>query len=233
MPISKRFTETQLKNRKAVLMTDIRNHGGHALSKGTMVTITKVVRGKGLTIHAPMCPLCGQSTYITGVSREELTLTDQPTEELVTITLKQAMELLDTDPYQKLKEVSLFHPDNTCSMMLKPESLEEIIDMNAVKVCKIKPFIMPNGKSLTYIFHILNDLSCIPLQMKGTNLRNPCRNDLVALTTANGTKTYRLGFSYDAYERPVGIQLMGDVSEPNISFDDLTPEEKASIAKIT
>lgn len=63
-----------LKGRKATLERDIRNVAGVAIGKGATVTITEVVRGKGLTIKTEKCPHCGQYSYITRVQREDLTL---------------------------------------------------------------------------------------------------------------------------------------------------------------
>ena len=72
--ISKKYKGTELKGKKAKVDCDIRNGGGQGISAGSIVTIVNVVRGKGLTIKTEKCPHCGQYAYITGVSREILTL---------------------------------------------------------------------------------------------------------------------------------------------------------------
>lgn len=72
--IPRKFTGEMLKGRKATLERDIRNVAGVAIGKGATVTITGVVRGKGLTIKTEKCPHCGQYSYITTVQREDLTL---------------------------------------------------------------------------------------------------------------------------------------------------------------
>lgn len=72
--IPRKFTGEMLKGRKATLERDIRNVAGVAIGKGATVTITEVVRGKGLTIKTEKCPHCGQYSYITRVKREDLTL---------------------------------------------------------------------------------------------------------------------------------------------------------------
>ena len=72
--IPRKFTGEMLKGRKATLERDIRNVAGVAIGKGATVTITEVVRGKGLTIKTEKGPHCGQYSYITRVQREDLTL---------------------------------------------------------------------------------------------------------------------------------------------------------------
>lgn len=72
--IPKSFTEPMLKNRKARLDIDTANRAGCGISAGTIVTILRVVRGKGLEIKTEKCPQCGQYAYISGVSRENLSL---------------------------------------------------------------------------------------------------------------------------------------------------------------
>lgn len=54
--IPRKFTGEMLKGRKATLERDIRNVAGVAIGKGATVTITEVVRGKGLTIKTEKCP---------------------------------------------------------------------------------------------------------------------------------------------------------------------------------
>lgn len=72
--IAKKYKGVELKGKKAKVDCDIRNGAGQGIGKGSIVTIVGVVRGKGLTIKTEKCPHCGQYAYITGVSREKITL---------------------------------------------------------------------------------------------------------------------------------------------------------------
>ena len=75
--IPKHYPKEKLVGKTAILEENIRNHGGEGLTKGSLVTIKGVVRGRGLTIQAETCPVCGQYAYITGVDRSCLTLLDE------------------------------------------------------------------------------------------------------------------------------------------------------------
>lgn len=72
--IPKSYTGPMLEGRKARLDIDTANRAGCGIGEGTIVTILRVVRGKGLEIKTEKCPHCGQYAYISGVSRESLTL---------------------------------------------------------------------------------------------------------------------------------------------------------------
>lgn len=72
--INKKYKGAELKGKKVKVDRDIRNGGGQGISVGSTVTIVNVVRGKGFTVKTEKCPHCGQYAYITGVSREILTL---------------------------------------------------------------------------------------------------------------------------------------------------------------
>ena len=72
--IAKNIKREQLINKKATVNEETMNGAGHGLGEGTIVTIVDVVRGKGLSIKTDKCLHCNQYTYITGVSREILTL---------------------------------------------------------------------------------------------------------------------------------------------------------------
>ena len=74
--IPKSYKGKDILGRKATINSDTRNKGGNGIGAGATVTITGVVRGKGVTIKTEKCPHCGQYAYITGVSREQLTLKD-------------------------------------------------------------------------------------------------------------------------------------------------------------
>lgn len=74
--ITKSYTREKLVGKTAICEEDIRNHGGEGVSKGSLVTIKNIVRGKGITIRTETCPVCGQYAYISGVDRECLTLLD-------------------------------------------------------------------------------------------------------------------------------------------------------------
>lgn len=75
--ISRKCTGEVLKGKKVHCDVDMRNGAGCGVSAGTIATIKKVVRGKGLTIQTEKCPCCGQYAYITGVPREKLTLVNR------------------------------------------------------------------------------------------------------------------------------------------------------------
>lgn len=72
--IPKSYTGPMLAGKKARLDVDTSNRAGSGIGAGTIVTILRVVRGKGLEIKTEKCPHCGQYAYISGVSRENLTL---------------------------------------------------------------------------------------------------------------------------------------------------------------
>ena len=74
--IPKHYPKEKLVGKTAILEENIRNRGGEGLTKGSLVIIKSVVRGRGLTIQAETCPVCGQYAYITGVDRGCLTLLD-------------------------------------------------------------------------------------------------------------------------------------------------------------
>ena len=59
------------------------NGGGDGISPATICTIVDVVRGHGFKVKTEKCPCCGQYAYITGVSREDLELIEDISEELI------------------------------------------------------------------------------------------------------------------------------------------------------
>lgn len=74
--IPEKYTGEMLKGKKVRCDVDMRNGAGCGISAGSLATIKKVVRGKGITIQTEKCPCCGQYAYITGVPRENLTLSN-------------------------------------------------------------------------------------------------------------------------------------------------------------
>lgn len=72
--ISKKYRSEELMGRKCCPVRKIRNRAGNGITPNTICTIVGVVRGRGITIETPECPHCGQSTRITGISRNELEL---------------------------------------------------------------------------------------------------------------------------------------------------------------
>lgn len=75
--IDPRLKMEHLVGKKCRPSVEIRNGAGECISKDTICTIIRVVRGHGLTIQTEKCPHCGQSALIRGVSRVELTLLDE------------------------------------------------------------------------------------------------------------------------------------------------------------
>lgn len=78
--IDKKLNRDALIGRKCRIMHALENHGGHGCSAGTVCTILDVVRGHGFAIQTDKCPHCGQYTYFTHVSRNDLELMIQEAE---------------------------------------------------------------------------------------------------------------------------------------------------------
>lgn len=121
--IPKKYTGEMLRGRKARCLVDLVNGGGHGVSAGSMVTITAVVRGHGLTIKTEKCTHCGQYTYISRVPREKLELIENdehndgwiPVEERLPEDQKKVL-VSDTEGKVRLIEFSRFlfeHPQYT------------------------------------------------------------------------------------------------------------------------
>ena len=75
--IPKSFTGKMLEGRKVKINHEIQNRAGAGITPGSTATIMRVVRGKGLAIKTEKCPHCGMFAYITGVSRNAVTLIDE------------------------------------------------------------------------------------------------------------------------------------------------------------
>lgn len=76
--IPKKYSGDELKNKFCHPVRKIRNGGGAAISPETICRIVSVVRGHGFTIETEKCPRCGQSAYISRVSRDDLELVENP-----------------------------------------------------------------------------------------------------------------------------------------------------------
>lgn len=76
--IPKKYSGDELKNKFCRPVRKIRNGGGAAISPETICRIVSVVRGHGFTIETEKCPRCGQSAYISRVSRDDLELVENP-----------------------------------------------------------------------------------------------------------------------------------------------------------
>ena len=72
--IPQKYTGDRLKGKKIRIDRELRNGAGAGVTPGTVAVITNVVRGKGLSIKTEPCPHCGMFAYITGVSRNDVTL---------------------------------------------------------------------------------------------------------------------------------------------------------------
>ena len=108
--IPKHYPKEKIIGKTAILEENIRNHGGEGLTKGSLVTIKSVVRGRGLTIQAETCPVCGQYAYITGVDRSYLTLLDE--------------FIIDPENPKReaqQREISVETPDGTITAKIMPD----------------------------------------------------------------------------------------------------------------
>lgn len=76
--IPKKYSGDELRNKFCRPVRKIRNGGGAAISPETICRIVSVVRGHGFTIETKKCPRCGQSAYISRVSRNDLELVENP-----------------------------------------------------------------------------------------------------------------------------------------------------------
>ena len=72
--IDKKLNRDALIGRRCQVMRDLENRSGHGCSAGTVCTIVDVIRGHGFAIQTDKCPHCGQYTYFTHVSRNDLEL---------------------------------------------------------------------------------------------------------------------------------------------------------------
>lgn len=71
-------SNSRLVGRSAVLDAEYETADGEILAEGTVVEIREIDR-TGVTIKAAMCPVCGRSIAVSGISREDLTLTNKLT----------------------------------------------------------------------------------------------------------------------------------------------------------
>lgn len=76
--IPKKYSGDELRNKFCRPVRKIRNGGGAAISPETICRIVSVVRGHGFTIETEKCPRCGQSAYISRISRDDLELVENP-----------------------------------------------------------------------------------------------------------------------------------------------------------
>lgn len=78
--IDKKLNRDALIGKKCRIMRDLENRSGHGCSAGKVCTIVDVIRGHGFAIQTDKCPHCGQYTYFTHVSRNDLELMIQEAE---------------------------------------------------------------------------------------------------------------------------------------------------------
>lgn len=76
--IPKKYSGDELRNKLCHPVRKIKNGGGQAISPETICRIVSVVRGHGFTIETEKCIHCGQSAYISRISREDLELIENP-----------------------------------------------------------------------------------------------------------------------------------------------------------
>ena len=75
--IAKKLTAKDLIGKTVFVLKKLRNRAGEGVSPGTIATIKNVVRGRGITIETAKSPCCGQFSCITGVNRNDLSLTPE------------------------------------------------------------------------------------------------------------------------------------------------------------
>lgn len=71
-------SNTRLIGRSAVLEAEYETSDGEIIAKGSVVEIREIDRS-GVTIKAAMCPTCRRSIVASGISRDDLTLTNKLT----------------------------------------------------------------------------------------------------------------------------------------------------------
>lgn len=87
--IPNKYTGVYLEGKKCRPVRAIKNRGGDEVSPDTVCTIHRVVRGQGITIVTDKCPHCGQSSWITGVSREDLELIPEESDKGKTLPIER------------------------------------------------------------------------------------------------------------------------------------------------
>lgn len=92
--IPKKYSGEELRNKLCRPVRKIRNGNGDSVSPETVCRIVNVVRGHGFVIETEKCQHCGQSAYISRVSRNDLELIENPmTDDLVNGGKKSAEHL--------------------------------------------------------------------------------------------------------------------------------------------
>lgn len=117
--IPKKYNGEYLIGRKCRPVRSIRNGGGDVISPDTVCKIRNVVRGSGISVITEPCRSCGQSTYITRISREDLELIDESplgrAKELLRIRTEAAQKFLtactDIDVFCKELGMDVFNPE--------------------------------------------------------------------------------------------------------------------------
>lgn len=75
--ISKKYRASELLGKLATADRDLKTRGGQALAAGTQVEIIGCVGGiGGITVQTGVCPECGQSTIVSHLKREDLSLVE-------------------------------------------------------------------------------------------------------------------------------------------------------------
>lgn len=75
--ISKKYRASELLGKLATADRDLKTRGGQALAAGTQVEIIGCVGGiGGITVQTGVCPECGQSTIVSHLKRDDLSLVE-------------------------------------------------------------------------------------------------------------------------------------------------------------
>ena len=75
--ISKKYRASELLGKLATADRDLKTRGRQALAAGTQVEIIGCVGGiGGITVQTGVCPECGQSTIVSHLKREDLSLVE-------------------------------------------------------------------------------------------------------------------------------------------------------------
>ena len=118
--IPKKYSGDELRNKFCRPVRKIRNGGGAAISPETICRIVSVVRGHGFTIETEKCPRCGQSAYISRVSRDDLELVENPMMEDLVNGGEKSVEHLQ-NLCDKLDQI--IHENDVCNCCNGDEAL--------------------------------------------------------------------------------------------------------------
>lgn len=147
--IPKKYSGDELRNKFCRPVRKIRNGGGAAISPETICRIVSVVRGHGFTIETEKCPRCGQSAYISRVSRNDLELVENPMMEDLVNGGEKSVEHLQ-NLCDKLDQI--IHENDGCNCCNGDEALfYQNGDTNAFIDSKGNVDVMIDGATMRFI----------------------------------------------------------------------------------